>query len=131
MVNAIEDRGREQQMNHNAGATHVTIRPLAARDRVAWAEMWSDYLAFYDTDLPNDIYNLTFSRLLSEDHADMFGQIAEVNGEPAGIVHCILHAHCWKPAPVCYLQDLFTRAEMRGRGVARALIESVRSSVAT
>jgi GNAT superfamily N-acetyltransferase len=28
-------------------------------------------------------------------------------------------------APVCYLQDLFTREGLRGKGVGRALIEGV------
>lgn len=40
-------------------------------------------------------------------------------------MHFIFHAHGWKLAPVCYLQDLFTDPDMRGRGLGRALIEAV------
>lgn len=35
-----------------------------------------------------------------------------------------MHANTSGP-DVCYLQDLFTAADVRGRGVARALIEAV------
>ena len=42
-----------------------------------------------------------------------------------GIVHMIFHRSCWTEAPYCYLQDLFTVAEARGKGVGRALIEAV------
>ena len=42
-----------------------------------------------------------------------------------GLVHAIAHSHGWQEAPVTYLQDLFTVPAARGRGVARALIETV------
>jgi GNAT superfamily N-acetyltransferase len=41
-----------------------------------------------------------------------------------GIVHFMAHAHTNGP-DVCYLQDLFTDARSRGRGVGRALIAAV------
>jgi GNAT superfamily N-acetyltransferase len=41
----------------------------------------------------------------------------------AGIAHFLVHASTTSP-DVCYLQDLFTAPEARGRGVARALIEA-------
>jgi len=40
-------------------------------------------------------------------------------------VHHVAHRTCWKVEDVCYLQDLYTLPEMRGRGVGRALIEAV------
>jgi GNAT superfamily N-acetyltransferase len=40
-------------------------------------------------------------------------------------VHFLVHASTTSD-DVCYLQDLFTAPEVRGRGVARALIAAVR-----
>lgn len=41
-----------------------------------------------------------------------------------GITHFLVHASTTAP-DVCYLQDLFTAPEARGRGVGRALIAAV------
>ena len=40
------------------------------------------------------------------------------------ITHFLIHANT-SSADVCYLQDLFTASDVRGKGVARALIEAV------
>ncbi|ARE38917.1 Acetyltransferase [Rhodovulum sp. P5] len=52
-------------------------------------------------------------------------RLALIGGQPVGLVHFIFHKHCWKPEGVCYLQDLYADAEVRGKGVGRALIEAV------
>lgn len=101
------------------------IRPLAAPDRLAWEPLWRDYLAFYKTTLPPEIYDLTFARLTGGD-PDMAGFVAVgENDEFLGIVHTIRHSHCWRQEKVIYLQDLFTTPAARGKGVGRALIERV------
>ena len=41
-----------------------------------------------------------------------------------GIAHYLFLAQTWS-ADTCYLQDLFTDPEARGRGVATALIDAV------
>ncbi len=47
------------------------------------------------------------------------------DGRLVGIVHLVFHRSTWTAGPYCYLQDLFTAEEARGRGVGRALIEAV------
>ncbi len=42
-----------------------------------------------------------------------------------GIVHFFPHANTSLLQDVCYLQDLFTVPEARGKGVGRALIEHI------
>ena len=42
-----------------------------------------------------------------------------------GIVHYIFHRSTWTIGNYCYLQDLFTAEEARGKGAGRALIEAV------
>jgi GNAT superfamily N-acetyltransferase len=48
----------------------------------------------------------------------------KINGQLVGIAHYLFHASAWA-AKVCYLQDLFTASEARGKGVARTLINAV------
>jgi GNAT superfamily N-acetyltransferase len=44
-----------------------------------------------------------------------------------GLVHFFGHAHTWYANPVCYLNDLFVRAQIRGGGIGAGLIEAVTS----
>ncbi|SEK76307.1 Acetyltransferase (GNAT) family protein [Roseovarius azorensis] len=103
----------------------LTIRPIQPGDRPAWGDLWRAYLAFYETALPETIYDTTFARLLSPDHPDQNGLIALLDDRPAGLVHYIYHAHNWRVEQVGYLQDLYAAPEARGCGVGRALIEAV------
>ncbi len=103
----------------------LSIRPLRPEDRDEWSEMWRDYLAFYETTVPDNIYDTTFARLLGDDPQDFSCFVAEANGRLQGLTHYLFHRHAWKVENVCYLQDLFARPEARGTGVGRALIEAV------
>jgi GNAT superfamily N-acetyltransferase len=55
----------------------------------------------------------------------MHAFVAESGDGLIGATHYLFHRNTWMLAPVCYLQDLFTLPEARGRGVGRALIEAV------
>ncbi len=102
-----------------------TVRPLRNEDRDQWSDMWRDYLAFYETSVPDDVYDTTFSRLLGDDPSDFSCFVAELDGQLIGLTHFLFHRHACKVEQVCYLQDLFTRPEARGTGVGRALIQAV------
>jgi len=103
----------------------MLIRPLREEDRPHWAVLWQGYLEFYK--MPNlaaEITATTFARFL--DPAEpMHALVAEENGVLLGLVHTIFHRNTWYIEDVCYLEDLFTAPQARGRGVARALIEAV------
>ncbi|MEQ9258453.1 MAG: GNAT family N-acetyltransferase [Roseovarius sp.] len=105
--------------------TALEIRPIAEGDKPAWAPLWQAYLAFYETALPQEIYDTTFARLTSPDHPDQSGFLALHEGRAVGLVHYIYHPHNWRLEPVCYLQDLYADPSVRGTGVGRALIEAV------
>lgn len=103
----------------------LTIRPLTADDRSEWQPLWTAYLAFYETILPEAVFDTTFARLIDPARVQQRALVAERDGRLVGLVHYLFHAHNWRVEDVCYLQDLFVSAEARGTGAGRALIEAV------
>ena len=61
-----------------------TIRPLLPKDAEAWRELWTGYLTFYKTQLPESVYSSTWKRLLGDEYYDVRGLIAEKDGKPVG-----------------------------------------------
>jgi GNAT superfamily N-acetyltransferase len=103
----------------------TSIRPLRAGDKAEWRRMWTGYLEFYKTSVPEEVYASTFARLLGDDPQDFHGLIAEQGGKPVGLTHYLFHRHCWRIENVIYLQDLYVDPAARGTGAGRALIEAV------
>ena len=103
----------------------VTIRPLEAKDETAWRALWTGYLEFYKSSVPEAVYASTFTRLLGDDAHDFHGMVAEQDGVVVGLVHYLFHRHCWRVENVCYLQDLYADPAVRGTGIGRKLIEAV------
>ncbi|AUH34833.1 GNAT family N-acetyltransferase [Paracoccus tegillarcae] len=107
----------------------VSIRPLGPDDREQWQEMYDGYQTFYKRPgLPADFFAEVFQRLLNDDPAEFHGLVAAEGGRLLGLTHYVFHPNIRIPTGTCYLQDLFTRPEARGKGVARALIGAVYSA---
>ncbi|MDE2317859.1 MAG: GNAT family N-acetyltransferase, partial [Xanthomonadaceae bacterium] len=106
----------------------LAIRPVTAADHAAWRPLWDGYNAFYGRSgsaaLPEEITRRTWARF--HDPAEpVHALVAESGGELLGLAHYLFHRSTIQIEPSCYLQDLFTAAAARGRGVGRALIERV------
>ncbi len=105
--------------------TEITIRPLARSDEPEWRRLWTAYLEFYNTSVPEEVYATTWERLFDDGDYEPNGLIAEVDGKPVGLVHYMFHRTCWTVGNNCYLQDLYADPAIRGKGIGRALIEAV------
>ena len=103
----------------------MIIRPILPDDESAWRLLWRDYLAFYETELPEVVYKTSFARLVDPEVRDYQGLLALRDDVPVGLVHYIFHRHGWHIADICYLQDLYVMPGGRGGGVGRALVEAV------
>ncbi len=100
----------------------IEVGPLRPEDRAAWEVLARGYKAFYQDPMPDEAYEATWRRLAAG--TELYGLGARLDGRLAGIAHYFFHPAFWS-GEACYLQDLFTDEAVRGRGVARALIERV------
>lgn len=108
----------------------ILVRPLDQSDHEAWKALWTAYLTFYETFVPETVYDTTWRRLFTEGEFEPRGFLALLDGAPVGLVHYLYHRSCWSVEGNCYLQDLFADASARGKGVGAALIEAVRKTAA-
>ena len=106
----------------------LKVRPVVKDDHPSWKILWDNYNAFYgrhgDTALPPEISDMTWSRFFDA-YEPMHAAVAELDGRVVGIVHFLYHRSTTYINPTCYLQDLFTTEEARGKGVGAALIAYV------
>lgn len=101
----------------------MEIGKLAESDRAAWQALFVGYNEFYGRpQMPEEVYERAWTEFREDSRMHAFG--AKVDGQLVGIAHFLTHASTTSPN-VCYLQDLFTAPEARGKGVARALIAEV------
>lgn len=103
----------------------MIVRAIKPDDRLAWQELWTGYLAFYDVELSDDVTESTWSRI-AQGECGFFALVAENSeGTVVGFAHCLMHFNTWDIAPRCYLEDLYVSRAERGGGVGRALIEAL------
>jgi GNAT superfamily N-acetyltransferase len=106
----------------------LSIRFVTRDDHEKWLPLWDGYNAFYGrsgaTALAPGITAMTWSRFFDA-YEPVHGLVAERGGELLGLTHYLFHRSTTAIEPLCYLQDLFTSENARGKGVGRALIEGV------
>jgi GNAT superfamily N-acetyltransferase len=106
----------------------VLVRPIRQDDFDAWKPLWDGYNAFYgrkgETALSPEITGTTWQRFL--DPAEpVFALVAESDSKLLGLAHYLFHRSTTRIEHTCYLQDLFTEEDARGRGLGRSMIEGV------
>jgi len=104
------------------GTRVIDVAALQPDDRHAWEELFQGYNEFYGRTWPEEAYDRAWREFRRDDRVHAFG--ARLDGRLVGIAHFLVHASTTSP-DVCYLQDLFTAPDARGKGVARMLIRTV------
>lgn len=108
--------------------TSPTIRSIHRRDGTEWRSLWDGYNAFYGrsgpTALSEQITEATWERFFNTGEP-VHALVAEHEGHVVGIVHYLFHRSTTRLHDVCYLQDLFTLPQFRGRGIGKLLIQAV------
>jgi GNAT superfamily N-acetyltransferase len=100
----------------------ISIDRLTSADHADWASLFRGDNDFYERTLPPEMYDRAWTAFQEDTAMHALG--ATLDGALVGIAHFLVHAST-TAADVCYLQDLFTAPEARGRGAARALIADV------
>ncbi|HDR2863267.1 TPA: GNAT family N-acetyltransferase [Enterobacter asburiae] len=102
----------------------VIVRAIRAEDYPQWRPLWDGYTHFYDCVLDESVTASTWERALNP-YSSMFCRVAEKEGRVIGFAMCVLHEGTWSTAPICYLEDLFVDAAVRGAGTGQALIDAL------
>jgi GNAT superfamily N-acetyltransferase len=101
------------------------IRPVLDSDYEQWSALYHGYREFYKQERSEDVVNTVWSWIHDPNHVTQ----ALVAVSDTGLVGGIAHHRQW-PRPLLgttglYLDDLFTRPELRGHGIATLLINAL------
>ncbi|HYD04774.1 MAG TPA: GNAT family N-acetyltransferase [Reyranella sp.] len=103
---------------------NITIRPVIDSDFAHWLPLWTGYNSFYKRTLPEPVTRTTWARFLDPGEP-MHALVADEGGKLLGLTHYLFHRATAMVENTCYLADLFTNQQARGKGVGRKLIEAV------
>lgn len=101
------------------------VRTAHTEDRAAWEPLWAGHLEFYNSELPRNVTDTTWSRFQNPTEPMQCLVAEDDDGSLLGFTHIVFHRGTWAIGDFCYLEDLFVAPTARNRGVARALIEAV------
>lgn len=102
----------------------LLIRDARETDEAAWRTLWAGYLAFYGTEVSEEVTAFTWARIL-DPASRVSMRVAEEDGRLLGFAIHHYHDSTWDIAPEGYLEDLFVDGAARGKGVGRALIDDL------
>jgi GNAT superfamily N-acetyltransferase len=98
------------------------IRDVTAADEAAWRQLWAGYCAFYETDMPAEVTDETWRRILDPENTTFGAIVAERDGRVVGIANYVLQWYTWSTGQQCYLNDLFVDPAVRSGGIGEQLI---------
>ena len=108
----------------------LVIRNLELRDRARWNELYSSYLDFYETSRSVEQLERIWRQVTSLS-STMRALVAEADGQVVGLAHFLFVPSTWARVANCYVEDLFVDHAARGHGIAKRLIEHVRTKAKT
>jgi ribosomal protein S18 acetylase RimI-like enzyme len=103
---------------------NLDIRDAGASDEADWRRLWAGHLAFHQADLPSDVTDHTWRRIL-DPASPMSMRVACRQEVVVGFATYFPHPSSWIIGDDCYLEDLYVDESQRGQGVGRALIDDL------
>ena len=100
----------------------VVVRPVEPEDREAWAALFRGYRTFYEIDEEPEAVDRVWGWLQDPGH-EVDAIVAVLDGQVVGFAHHRSYSRPSEGQTGLFLDDLFTAPDVRGRGVARSLIE--------
>ena len=94
----------------------LTIRPLQSQDKSDWAQLWHDYLEFYESTVDNAVYDTTFRRLLSAKRNNQNAFLALKGTRAVEPVLYIYRPHNWKVKDVLSTRSSYSAQVSRTWG---------------
>lgn len=102
----------------------LEIRPLSPADRAVWEELFDAYAAFYKTSTTPEGKNAVWDWIFGGKE-EFWADLAILDGKVVGLCQYQLMHRSLSGQKVVYLSDLYTRPDIRGKGVGRGMIDHV------
>ena len=102
-----------------------TVRPVEAADLDQWRDLYSAYREFYALTPDSAVVDRVWSWIGDDAHETRGLVAVDADGILGGLANYRRFARPSSGTTGMWLDDLFTRPDLRGAGVGRALIDAV------
>lgn len=103
----------------------VSVRAPEERDLEPWSALFRGYMAFYKVPENATTVATVWAWIHDPQHVMQALVAVDESDRPIGLAHFHAMPRSLGGNSVCYLSDLFTDPQARGRGIGRALIDAV------
>ena len=104
--------------------SNIEIYDIQKDHYKAWIELYHKYAEYYQVDIPDNNFDLTWKWLTSENYP-FWGILADVNSKIVGFAHFRSLPSPLDSCEVGFLDDLFVLQKYRGKKIGYSLIEKV------
>jgi GNAT superfamily N-acetyltransferase len=104
---------------------NYTVRPVGPADLDQWRDLYSAYREFYALAPDADVVDRVWTWIADDAHETNALVAVDADGTLGGLAHYRRFARPSSGTTGMWLDDLFTRPDLRGAGVGRALIDAV------
>ncbi len=116
------------KMDEISESNGIVFRPVGKEDFAEWDRLWSLYLRFYETELPDTMHTLTFERYTTRCDMKAFFAVEKESGRIVGLANTIFQISGWLERAQLYLQDLFVDPSARKQGIGKAFLLHIKAN---
>ena len=101
------------------------VRPVQPVDAAQWRDLYSAYREFYALEPSSVVVDRVWGWIADASHETNALVAVDTNGTLGGLAHYRRFARPSSGTTGLWLDDLFTRPDLRGGGIGRILIDAV------